>query len=48
MITFTFSWTPGLNMLLVWFLDVTFHRKCDMADEYITKESLLTSLASCI
>jgi len=26
MITFIFSWTPDLNMLLAWFLDVTLHR----------------------
>jgi len=33
MITFIFSWTPDLNMLLAWFLDVTLHWKCNMADE---------------
>jgi len=33
MITFIFSWAPDLNMLLAWFLDVTLHRKCNMADE---------------
>jgi len=33
MITFIFSWTHDLNMLLAWFLDVTLHRKCNMADE---------------
>jgi len=30
---FMFSWSPGLNMLLAWFLDVTLHRKYNMADE---------------
>jgi len=33
MITFMFSWAPDLSMLLAWFLDVTFHQKCNMADE---------------
>jgi len=33
MITFIFSWAPGLNMLSAWFLDVTLYRKCNMADE---------------
>jgi len=33
MITFIFSWAPDRSMLSAWFLDVTFHRKCNMADE---------------
>jgi len=33
MITVIFSWAPDLSMLLAWFLDVTLHRKCNMADE---------------
>jgi len=32
-----FSWAPDLSMLSAWFLDVTLHRKCNMADNILRK-----------
>jgi len=31
--TFIFSWAADLNVLLAWFLGVTLHRKCNVADK---------------
>jgi len=33
MITFIILWAPDLSILLAWFLDVSLHRKCNMADK---------------